>query len=584
MEDPVSLSDTEEYSAQEDSPKARPKNQELLVMTVEIGDGRQDIITISENDDPFQLAHDFAMKHKLDKSLQQSLAHVIRQNKELVEKRANSTSPDLGKMSDFFGSYSSSYTPKDNFLFETNSKGNHAPTINPRSKALANKRQSQGSVYDRLYRQGAKPSKSVLSNNTTTALTKSKTQSNINYGEWLYIKGLKQKEALLKNGEAKRQENESKELMSYSFKPQINKFSSLLSPRNYEKTEDLLNRKAEEYKERLADLKAKVEVDEMKECTFTPAIKETSWNRSRTSTKPIHEELFSQASRKKEKQIELEEESIRQYSFRPEIHVEKKEVESTNEFIERLVNSKKKVEEELEAMRLQQQPTHDESTGQRLFHPQTYSKTNRNEQPIWEHLYSLKDEKQKKINEVTAETQTFWNATAAAQKASAASQKIFKDFRIKQYQKLFSTLDSDNDGKISSQEINIDDLDGKNLAILTPIFNDIETSQSPMEFPEFAEKLEELCNTLTVEERAHLLKRETIAEIKQQETSQEAPVLISEKSIKLAEKSRSSLPEDIYERSVMTTKLNQLKLAKQKEMKEHQELQSCTFRPSLKSK
>lgn len=572
MEDPISLSETEEYSLQDDSPKVTYKNQELLVMTVEIGDGRQDIITISENDDPNQLAYDFAQKHKLDKSLQQSLAQVIRQNKELVVKRANTSSPDIGKMSDYFGSYSSSYTQKDNFPFED--KKNHAPTINQRSKMLATKRQSHGSVYDRLYRQANKPSKSVLSN-TTNQNSKSKSSANINYGEWLYVKGLKQKEAKLKRGETAKQENENKELDSYTFKPQINKFSNLLSPRHYEKTEDLLTRKAEEYKERLTDLKAQAAKEEMKECTFIPSIKETG---AKTRTKSIHDELFAQAFKRKEKQMENEENSFKQYSFRPEIHVIKNEAESHEDFIERLVHSKEIIEGELQAMRKQQELTHDVSTGQRLFQPQTYKPQERHSDlPVWDYLYSLKEVKQKNIADQEAQTQSFWDATAAATKASEKSQKIFEEFRRKQYKKLFDVLDSDNDGLISEHLVNIDQLDSKNLSILTPLFKKLEESKESMDFKEFVVVLEEICKNLGVEEKSHLLKRENKVEI-----SQEISPRISLKSEKLAEKSRGSLPEDFYERSMLATKLNQMKISKEKELKELDELKHCTFRPSLK--
>ena len=63
------------------------ENRELLVMTVEIGDGRQDIIAIREHDDPAELAKNFSDKHGLDASLQQSLTGLILENKEIIKKK-----------------------------------------------------------------------------------------------------------------------------------------------------------------------------------------------------------------------------------------------------------------------------------------------------------------------------------------------------------------------------------------------------------------------------------------------------------------------------------------------------------------
>ena len=83
MEAPVSLSETGEIDQGKHG-----SSTELVVMTVEIGDGRKDVIRIHIGDDPDELAQVFAHKHGLDPHLQQNLALLIRQNKETVEARA----------------------------------------------------------------------------------------------------------------------------------------------------------------------------------------------------------------------------------------------------------------------------------------------------------------------------------------------------------------------------------------------------------------------------------------------------------------------------------------------------------------
>lgn len=146
-----------------------------------------------------------------------------------------------------------------------------------------------------------------------------------------------------------------------------------MSPRNTTRPEDLLLRKAEIYKERLEEKKTNIKNQEMKECVFKPKIsdkKHTSTDRS----KSIHEELFKEAGIRKEKKHVLEEISLKQFTFVPEIISTSGKQESKDQFVDRLMNTKKKFHEEMENIRQNQFVTHDESTGQRLFKPQTYSK------------------------------------------------------------------------------------------------------------------------------------------------------------------------------------------------------------------
>ena len=42
-----------------------PDRKEILTLTIEIGEGRNENILIREGDDPYQLAHEFNMKHQI---------------------------------------------------------------------------------------------------------------------------------------------------------------------------------------------------------------------------------------------------------------------------------------------------------------------------------------------------------------------------------------------------------------------------------------------------------------------------------------------------------------------------------------
>ena len=56
------------------------KKPELLLMTVEIGDGRRDTLTICEGDDPQKLAIEFCNKHDLDERMIETLQQHIMMN------------------------------------------------------------------------------------------------------------------------------------------------------------------------------------------------------------------------------------------------------------------------------------------------------------------------------------------------------------------------------------------------------------------------------------------------------------------------------------------------------------------------
>ena len=57
---------------------------ELLTITIDIGNGKQENIQVFEGDDPYTLAKDFAQKHGLDLRLTELLASQIQSNIEQV--------------------------------------------------------------------------------------------------------------------------------------------------------------------------------------------------------------------------------------------------------------------------------------------------------------------------------------------------------------------------------------------------------------------------------------------------------------------------------------------------------------------
>ena len=384
------------------------------------------------------------------------------------------------------------------------------------------------------------------------------------------------KEAAKKVSEEKKKESLDKDQKELTFSPTINKVSSMMSPRYYEKPEEILYKKAEKSKQKLELLKQKAEEDELKECNFMPKINHAP--RLRDTQKTIYEELYSQAEKKKEKMLQKRDNDLKQYSFAPNIELTKKKDEKSKEPVhERLINSKKHFEESLEEKRKSKITDYDENTGQKFFQPIIESKTEPRNKPIWEHLYSIDSEIKKEREEALSEEKRFWDANASAQKTTVNTQKIFQDFRDKQYEKIFNLLDANKDGKISATEINLEGLDSKMIEILSPIFDDIQENNREIDMNGFIQRMDILSKALNVEERAYLIKREN----KAVEEPQERIPYVSPASSKLAAKKRNDLSSDIYERLVSANELTELRLKKHKEVQELFELKDCTFRPNL---
>ncbi|OMJ67225.1 hypothetical protein SteCoe_35668 [Stentor coeruleus] len=534
-------------------------NRELLVMTVEIGDGRQDVIAIHENDDPSELARVFAEKHNLDNSLMESLISLIQENKDIIHKK------ELGQVGSLDWMVSNSMSPSQH-LNDHKDKGLKKP--------------KKGTVYDRIYQQ-------LKKNNTSTSIqssqmSKSKSSGNFNYGEYLYVKGLKKKDEIKKTAELKQQAKEDSELPELTFSPNINKNSSMISPRNSDKPEENLWKKGKDYQNHLEKLRQAQQEDEMKECKFTPAINTKS--KKKNGSKKTYEQLYENAEKLKEKQMKKIEEEQKQYTFKPNVSLTKKKgvYESKEEVFDRLDSTKKVFEEELERIRKEQEEKDvDDTTGQKLFKPMINNTGEKRTTQIavWDILYSRNDTKKKELEDLQNEQLKQAEAASASKKSLPESDKIFHDFRQRQYERLFKTLDSDADGYISANAIRIDQIDIKALEILTPFFEELQSSEDALDFTQFANKMDVLCKGLNVAQRATLLKKETKQEIEEPERKP----YISQTSVILAEKKRSSMPADMYERLTASNKMTEMRMQKIKEDKEKEMSKECTFKPSLKS-
>lgn len=562
MEEPINLSDTEDFSLQDTSLMQNSKDhQDYLIMTIELGDGQQQHIKIHATDDPQQLAHDFIQLHHLNFDLEQSLSSLIQQNLGLLDKRS--------QPSPFLKSSISNYhsLTKDNKVFNSQGALKYTPKINRNSLMITSKQSRQGEIHERLYRLAKK--KKPKSEQVTVS-TSEKSTSYFNPGEILYIKGISMKHAKMRKIEEKTKEKEEKEMKGITFKPCINTSEA----RYDEKTEDILLKKAKDYEEHKKVLKEKFDKEEVKECSFRP----NASSKPREVNPKVHEHLYKEAHKRQEKQMELS--TMKLFPFEPNQNKPKstQRTESREEFVDRLINSKIKLQEEMEKLRAIQDFDHDQITGQKLFKPITLvsheADGRRGGKAIWEYLYEMKDAKKEKIKKVLDEEESFWHESGQL-KLGQQSQKVFEKFRIKQYKSLFEELDSDNDGQVSAEKINLENIPEKTLEVLSPLLEHLLNSGEMIEFQQFSEHLEELRSHLDLHSRSFLLKRPD----KFERVEIDPHPKLNSVTLEIAERLRTD--ESIYDRQVKGKIMCQLKLEKKKELEQEAIVKDCSFRPTL---
>jgi hypothetical protein len=570
MEDPVSLSDTEDYSLEESSlMQTSQDNQDYLVMTIELGDGQQEHIKIHATDDPALLAHEFIVSHQLSPDLEQSLSNLIKQNIGLLDKRSQ-PSPFLKSSLSNYNSVTKD--PGQFRSFEVPSLLKHTPQINKRSLIITSKQSRGGDIHERLYKLATRRKAKV--EKQTKSISEKSAPSFYNPGEILYIKGLAMKHSKKRQTEEILKERDLKESKELTFKPIINPGQS----RYDEKPEDILINKAKDYEIHKKVLKEKFVQEELKDCTFQPNPQKLKNKKLGSLDRPVHEQLYQESYTRKEKQNNLA--SMKLFPFEPNADQPKYEsYETKAEFIDRLINSKQKLNEEMEKLRQFQSRQFDENTGQTFFSPvinrNREANLRKQDKNVWEYLYSMKDKKKENIRKLLKEEESYWEKSANLPKVGNQSQKVFEKYRFKQYKKLFEAMDSDKDGVISADFIELNGIPEKQLEILAPLLEHLLNTGGNVDFSTFSQHLEQLRGHLDLHSRAVIIQRDKKVEIPEIDPHPQLTL----NTIEIAERNRPD--EGMYERQVKEKLVNQLKNEKRKEMREEDVVKSCSFKPTL---
>lgn len=220
--------------------------EEKLIITIDIGDGRKDELIVCEDDDPLTLAKEFCAKHHLGQAACKALAEQIEQNLDLQPEDELSTYISVNK----------SYDVKNRRVIN-----NSSPSEIFHDQSIISKQTSE--------KFEEKPSKSPETKSSSIEKTAIQNHSPIdNYGQKLYVKGLRFIENVSKKKRKISQDQAKQEMKEVTFRPKIN----YNKDQSRKLVEDILLRKGKEKQEHIERKRGEKLAQELSDCTFSPNI------------------------------------------------------------------------------------------------------------------------------------------------------------------------------------------------------------------------------------------------------------------------------------------------------------------------
>ena len=344
-----------------------------------------------------------------------------------------------------------------------------------------------------------------------------------NFGERLYHKQTKLKEETMEKIRNKvEKENKAKE-ENLTFTPKINDYN-IVALQNRIKNKQQYNdeNKIIHYKDYLMGKEDKIKYKYYDpENTFMPKIDKNSrkMTEGRTNNVPRYEQLYKTKVDKKklEKKIYDEKNMFKpktNKNYKPERNGKagtsqnKKMAEYASlTFEERQKKFVEKVEEKREKLKEQKNTNIDTKTGKKYFKP-TINKNKklddeRKNKPIYIELYSdsekykiKKEELEKKVLELEQFNTEF--------KASVRSEELYDKQKNIAFEKVFKRLDSDKDGKISNNNIDLYGISKRILKIITPILDELKSGKGTISLEEFVQKCEKIYGNLNYADKKEL--------------------------------------------------------------------------------
>ena len=223
---------------------------------------------------------------------------------------------------------------------------------------------------------------------------------------------------------------------------------------------------------------------------------------------------------------------------------------------------------------------------------------------LYEDAFKLQSKRKQQLNKLDEE----FRDKSMSVKSTKLSTKIVENILNRQIADMFTQLDSDLDGMISANRIEISKLEPRKLEMLTPLLVEMEDLNLELDLENFTEAVKRLSKGLSIPEKDYLLGVETKKKVKASTggmndclfrvsfffTSNSYSCLtqkpkINPKSIEIAKKRTESVNQNpnyylnkVGGQTKIVTNL-QTKLNNYQSEKERNDIVNCTFKPKINS-
>lgn len=177
------------------------------------------------------------------------------------------------------------------------------------------------------------------------------------------------------------------------------------------------------------------------------------------------------------------------------------------DFVERLTRANKN--RDRSRIKYIQEEKYDPETGQPYFHPKIgrppLAKREPNQMPVTDKLYydGIKRKEQKEMDAKREELERKHSTTRST--AYSKSDELIEQKKARKFHEIFLQLDSDGDGVISAEQIDISQLSPDILEIFTPLFCEMEDLEQTLDLEEFIDASMRLYDTLKLPEKNAIL-------------------------------------------------------------------------------
>jgi len=509
------------------------RGKQILIMNVDIGDGRTDEIVVYESDEPEDLAREFCERYELSDQICQALSLQIEAN---IEQLVDEHWKDVEE---------SVVTPRPS-----------VSPLKPKNTPVLTRRNEYEQVT---------PQHDLIRSYTERSLAlspikKHAKENSMGTGPRLYEKGVMMKKILRENLSKKLKEKEKQEETELTFSPRL--ISRRRSSNKSDTQTPTTTERSKSKELKLKKLKDDLDYKEQVACTFKPTLSEGSKTimkkRSLTAAERV-DQLYKEAKELDEKR-KCEEISVmkKMCPFKPELHESPIRLKSSEPSPTRLYNKTppRRVTKTFDASECSFKP----KTGR----PPRF-KRNAQEMSIGAYLYSQKSKRESDDDPKPQDKQIVF--------AGENSLKIIDKLCYERYEQIYRVFCKPNTLTAAWDAKYLERSDAKLAKVLAPLIDQLARSTRTYDLKAFCEALDKFARKLSPIEKSTLYS--TGKPHAFEEMPSFVPQITDYKSLNLKIRSKLSL----YERLLQDKEKSRSKVNEKKMRRIEDELYECTFYP-----